>query len=73
MSVLKGPERGSLRSNATLKALRARFGDGDLLQPSMYLALYSEIPIAPQHKGQLLIHMWVARTYGLNERTWLRS
>ena len=24
----------------------------------------SEIPIAPQHKGRLLIHMWVARTYG---------
>ena len=28
MSVLKGPERGSLRSNATLKALRARLGAG---------------------------------------------
>ena len=24
----------------------------------------SEIPIAPQHMGRLLIHMWVARTYG---------
>ena len=24
----------------------------------------SEIPIAPQHKGRLLIHMWVAGTYG---------